>query len=81
MLFWVETPSELWKQKRGHGCEHYKANEIQGDTLLHKISLAASGKRRRGRYVKKTVDYYMSLPYEVRLEMQDDFGHPEYRAF
>lgn len=29
----------------------------------------------------KTVDYYMSLPYQVELEMQDDFGHPEYRAF
>jgi hypothetical protein len=30
--------------------------------------------------VKKTVDYYMSLPYQVELERVDVFGRPEIRA-
>jgi hypothetical protein len=31
-------------------------------------------------YVEKTVDYYMSLHYQVELEREDDFGPPEIRA-
>ena len=30
--------------------------------------------------MKKTVDDYMGLPYQVELEIQNDFGRPEYRA-
>ena len=30
--------------------------------------------------MKKTVDYYMSLPYQVELERVDVFGRPEIRA-